>query len=215
MNLPDLDFQLFYGRLSWALVLASLLCACWPRAWPLSRVKLAAVALGAVVLQFLPGQGSPAYWLGLAFQWPSALLVGLSLVKLHFAWQGKPEQGAMTPALAALIALSGLALYLDAMGLLAFGFYYSGFGPRGAPLLALLLAALCTVAIVRGFARAQASALLGAVLVFSLSRLPTGNLWDALLDPLLWGWALLSLAGHGLHKLKGALRPRLRAATTA
>jgi hypothetical protein len=37
------------------------------------------------------------------------------------------------------------------------------------------------------------TALLAAVLLFSLLRLPTGNLWDALLDPLLWAWALGSV----------------------
>jgi hypothetical protein len=31
-------------------------------------------------------------------------------------------------------------------------------------------------------------------------RLPTGNLWDALLDPMLWIWAVLSLAIEAWRK---------------
>ena len=64
--------------------------------------------------------------------------------------------------------------------------------------MALLLAVLCSVAIVRGRARAQSVAVLGALLLFAGPRLPTGNLWDTLLDPLLWCWALASLARAGL-----------------
>ena len=194
MSLPELDLQILYGRAAWAIVLAAALIALWPRAWLLSRQRLIAIAACAAALQMLPGEGAPAYWLGLAFQWPSALLVGLCLLKLQFAWHGKNSQPIMPGLLAALIAVAGAALYLDAIGLLSQGLYYAGFGPRGAPVLALLLAVLCSAAIIVGHARAQAVALLGALLVFAVARLPTGNLWDALLDPLLWGWALLSLA---------------------
>ncbi|NHZ90302.1 hypothetical protein F2P45_14935 [Massilia sp. CCM 8733] len=199
MSLPELDWQIFYGRVAWAIVLAALISAAWPRAWALSRARLAAIAVCAAVLQALPGEGAPAYWLGLVFQWPSALLVGLSAAKLHFAWQGKPEKKVMSAQLAALIAVAGAALYLDAIGLLSLGLFYAGFGPRGAPLLALLLAVLCSAAIVRGQARVQSVAVLGALLLFAVPRLPTGNLWDALLDPLLWGWALCSLAAAYRH----------------
>ncbi|RYE87400.1 MAG: hypothetical protein EOO78_35840 [Oxalobacteraceae bacterium] len=48
--------------------------------------------------------------------------------------------------------------------------------------------------------------MLGAVVLFSLLRLPSGNLWDALLDPLLFGWAIAAL-------LAGALRRRGRRVT--
>jgi hypothetical protein len=30
--------------------------------------------------------------------------------------------------------------------------------------------------------------------VFMLARLPTGNLWDAVLDPVLWAWAVVVCA---------------------
>jgi hypothetical protein len=40
------------------------------------------------------------------------------------------------------------------------------------------------------------------VLLFSLARLPTGNLWDALLDPLLWLWAMASAGAGALRALR-------------
>lgn len=59
----------------------------------------------------------------------------------------------------------------------------------------------------RGRNRAQAGAALAAVLLFSLARLPTGNLWDALLDPLLWGWALATLGAAALRMRARRARP--------
>ncbi|RSZ60872.1 hypothetical protein HF313_17730 [Massilia atriviolacea] len=200
MSLPELAWQIVYGRAAWAIVLAALIVALWPRAWQLARARLAAIAACAALPQMLPGEASPAFWLGLVFQWPSALLVRLSALKLHCAWQGRPATKVMPAPLAALVALAGVALYLDAIGLLSQGFFYAGFGPRGAPLLALLLAVLCSAAIVRGHARPQAAAVLAALLLFAVLRLPTGNLWDTLLDPFLWAWALLSLAARFRHR---------------
>lgn len=190
MNLPELSLQIVYGRLAWAVVIAALACVLWPARWRLPRRTVALLLLATAALQMLPGEASPGYWLGLAIQWPSATLVGLCLVKLQWAWQGQTGQSVMTPRLAALIALAGTALYLDAIGLLSLGLYYWGFGPYLAPVLALLLGVACCAAALAGRARAQALAMLFALAVFAVLRLPTGNLWDALLDPLVWAWAL-------------------------
>ena len=103
--------------------------------------------------------------------------------------------------------MTGVLLYLDAFGLIAGGYYYAGFGGRAA-LGAVLLAAGGAVAAARGRLTPQAAAILGALALFSFARLPSGNLWDALLDPLLWGWALVTLAGAALRVL---LRPRAAA----
>ena len=124
----------------------------------------------------------------------------------------------MPPQIAAPIALTGSVLYLDAVGWLSLGLYYWGFGPNGAPLVALGIAAACALAIVRGRARLHAAVLLGAVVLFSVLRLPTGNLWDALLDPLLWSWAVMSLGIAGSRWLAGRMRgpaPVAEAATQA
>ena len=52
----------------------------------------------------------------------------------------------------------------------------------------------------RSQVRGQVIVLLGALLLYTLLRLPTGNLWDAVLDPLLWGWAVVALVRHGLRR---------------
>ena len=193
MSLPELSLQIVYGHAAWIIILATVLLAVLPASLTRARRTLAALFGVAVVLAVLPGKAAASYWLGLVFQWPSTLLVGLCLVKLCFAWQGKPDTAAMPPALAAALGLVGSLLYVDAIGLISLSLYYRGFGPYGAPLLALLLAAGASLAVLRGYARPQGLAILGAVVAFSTLRLPTGNLWDALLDPLLWGWALCTL----------------------
>ena len=208
MNLPDLTLQLIYGRLAWGIVLAALLIAFWPRRRLLSNGMVAVVTAGMIALQVLPGPASPAYWLGLAFQLPSCLLVGICCAKLYLAAPGTAvRETVMAPALALLIAAAGTVLYLDAMGLLSLGLYYWGFGPNAAPLMAVLLAAVGAVAIARGKARPQAYALLIGMLAFSILRLPTGNIWDALLDPFLWGWAIVALVALVRSRWRRPSRP--------
>ena len=220
MSLPDLALQIVYGRLAWALVAAAMLLAILPVLKPallstwLSKLSpkqspavfalrprrsmanaafVPGVVIATVVLMALPDAASPAYWLTLVFQYPSALLVGFSLVSLHARWQGRPVRLVMPAGLAVPLVVAGLVLYLDAFGVLALGLYSGGFGAVAAPLAACSVAIACAVAIVRGRAVAGATALLVAVLLFSVLRLPSGNLWDALLDPLLWSWALGSM----------------------
>ncbi len=200
MQLPDLFLQFVYGRLAWGIVFAAVIVALWPRRFVLSRAAIAVILTASIAVQALPGAASPAYWMALAFQWPSALLVGLCLAKLYLGAPNGANERLLTPAAASLIAVSGAALYLDAIGIISVGFFYWGFGPYAAPALALLLAVGAAVALARGQARPRAFALLLATLSFAILRLPTGNLWDALLDPLLWGWALVSLAGHGRRR---------------
>jgi len=197
MNLPEMTWQIAYGQLAWGVVLAVLLLSFLPAPWRRLRAPLAAIVAGCILLQLLPGKASPAYWLGLAFAWPSGLLTGLCLARLVQHWQGTPAPTLMRATVAVPLAITGCVLYLEAMGLVALDFYYRGFGPYGAPLLALLLAAGATWAVIAGKARAQALAVLFAVLLFALLRLPSGNVWDVLIDPLLFGWASWTLARRG------------------
>ncbi len=200
MALPELALQFVYARFAWALVLAALVVAAWPAAWRLPRRALAGILGASLLLMALPGDASPAWHLGLAFQSPSALLAALCAVKLFTRWRGAHNAPLMRTPLAAALALGGSLLYLDAFGLLSRGYYYAAFG-TGAALLAVLLAGACAWAILRGQATRQSCAILGALLLFSLARLPTGNLCDALLDPLLWAWALASLGAAALRTL--------------
>ncbi|KFI07511.1 hypothetical protein [Massilia sp. BSC265] len=214
MALPELSLQFVYARLAWALVLAALVIGLWPASWRLPRRALGAIVAACLLLMALPGAASPAWHLGLAFQYPSGLLAGLCVVMLHARWRRAPGPvpAALPVPLAALLAVAGVLLYLDAFGLIAGGYYYGGFGGRAA-LAAVLLAGACAVAAARGRFSLQAGAILGALALFSFARLPSGNLWDALIDPLLWGWALVALAGAALRVLRiRLLRPADRAA---
>ena len=199
MSLPDLAWQIAYGRLAWAVVVAAMLLALWPAARRLPRAAVAAVLGASALSMMLPGEASPAYWLGLAFQYPSGMLLGLCALGLCARWQGKKAGSFMPSSVAAAIAIAGIALYLDAIGWLSQAYYYAGFGPVGAPAVALVATAGCALALLRGRGGRQNLALLGALLLFTLLRLPTGNLWDAVLDPLLWGWALATLARRGVR----------------
>jgi hypothetical protein len=204
MTLPDLALQIAYGRVAWALVLVALLLACAPG---LTRRHGRAVAAGFVVLCALPGEWSPAWWLTLAFQYPSGLLVGFSLVSLERRRQGSARVFVLPTTLALSLAVAGVALYLDTFGVLALGLYHGGFGAAGAPLLGFAAIAAWAFAIWRGHALQPALALLTGLLLYALLRLPTGNLWDALLDPLLWMWALGSAIAAGLRQAAGARLP--------
>jgi len=201
MILPELSWQFLYGRLAWAVVLAALVSSAWPTAWRLPRRALAAIVAASSMLMALPGSASGAWHLALAFQYPSGLLLGLCAAALLRRWRGAGSGALLPVGAAAVIAILGTVLYLDAFGLLSRGWYYAGFGPNGAPLVALLLAGACAWCIVQGRRREQAAALLGALALFSLARLPSGNLWDAVLDPLLWGWALVTLVVAGVRRV--------------
>ncbi|WP_432378092.1 hypothetical protein [Duganella sp. P38] len=194
MSLPDLSLQIIYARLAWALVAASMLLSVLPGLLPrwfpvLARRAKLIVAVTVALVMALPGEASPAYWLTLVFQYPSGLLTGYALVALCARWNGRPVDFLLHPAFALLLTVLGTVLYLDAFGVLALGLYYRGFDADAAAVLAMV-AALAGVAAIWLRFGAGGAALLTAVLLFSLLRLPTGNLWDALLDPLLWAWAL-------------------------
>lgn len=212
MSLPDLALQIVYGRLAWALVAVAILLAIVPALAParwlpalkrapsgaggLVRARPAMALLAALAVALLalaPAAATPSYWLTLVFQYPSGLLVGWSLVSLHARWRGQAARFVMPAGFALPLVVAGLLLYLDAFGVLALGLYTAGFSAVFAPLFACAAVAACALAIVGGRAAGDAAALLIGVLLFSLLRLPSGNLWDALLDPLLWSWALGSV----------------------
>lgn len=204
MSLPDLDLQIWYARIAWGLVAASILLSVLPTLLPrifpqLARRSKAVVITTVAVVMLLPGEASPAYWLTLVFQYPSGLLAGYSLVALAARWREKPVIFSLNPAFALLLTVLGILLYLDAFGVLALEMYYRGFDAGAGALLTCVAVVVAVAAIVFRYAGAAGAALLTSVLLFSLLRLPTGNLWDALLDPLLWAWALGSVIVAGVR----------------
>jgi len=211
MTLPDLLLQGVYARLAWGVVLAAVLVCGVLRAYPFSPVRLALVIAAALGLMWLPGEASPAHWLGLAFQRPSGLLAGLCVAAL--VRSARPARAdptpVLVPALAAVLAVGGAVLYADAAGWLSAGIYGAGFGPLGAPLAGIGVGLLATGLIARGVHRETAAVLLASAALFALLRLPSGNFFDAMLDPFLWCWAMWCLLSRASRRARLWHRQRL------
>ena len=181
--LPSLTLHLWGQHIAWALVLAALTGCLLPsvRA-PIRRLCMAMVALAAC----LPGPAGPVYWIALAYQMPSLTSVALALWCLRADVQGRRREPMPTSVWAVAAAL-GMVLLLDTLALLPWAPLYAwGFGPQALTGWMLLSAVLATQAKWRPLG--WTGVLIG--LVFAVTRLPTGNVWDAVIDPWL---ALLAI----------------------
>lgn len=175
------------------------------------------IAVGLAVWAWVPGPGGAAYWLGLAFQAPSATSMLLCALLLGRHWRtthanGAPlhvseaERALARPAkgLAWLGVLLGWALLLDSFAVLPLSLYAWGFSPAALGVV-VLIALLPWVAGLH-LSQAGSSWLVAVVplsaLVFVVWRLPTGNVWDAVLDP--WAWFVLQgwLVKQSLQRYK-------------
>ncbi len=163
------------------------------------------VALLIALLCLLPNEWSPSWWLGLAFQSPSLTLQGLCGLYLYQHLKIQPATTIPLPesttttgeapwplGLLLVAIIAGWILALDTFALFDIALYAIGFTPY-AVLAALFFACLLQLISARsGHAqstlhyRELAAIVLIATLVHLLLRLPTGNMWDALLDPWLW-----------------------------
>jgi hypothetical protein len=178
-----LAFRL-YLDLAWGLVLAALALLALVRWAPRhERLKLWLPPL-LLLWCLLPGVFSPAYWLGLALRAPSGLLA------LLCAWVLLRHYRPQIPGPAPLQALRGWAwplvllgwvLLLDTFALTPFSIYAWGYAPW-------LLGALAFAGLLREQRAMPALLWMGVLLLHFLLRLPTGNAWDAVLDPALWIW---------------------------
>lgn len=197
--LPALALQQLWLRLGWGLVLAALV------RWLVERVLVRSrrldalgngadrvqrsVSWGAAAAVLLwscwPGPLSVSYWLGLAFQAPSGLTVLLACGALWRAWRGP-----VVPVAALCwwaLALLGWVLLLDTFAWWPLSLYAWGFGPQALGWVAL--ASLLPM-VLGGWRLSAAGYALPLVLLWFVAlRLPTGNVWDAVLDPWLWVWA--------------------------
>lgn len=184
--LPPLWLMQVWLPLGWAVVLAALVLVVVHRCTRHRGVVLGMPLLVAL-WTLLPGDWSPAYWLGLAFQAPSVLMV---LVCAW--WGGRVLRGApgvarpATPMVALLLAalVLGWLLLLDTLAQLPVALYALGFDAPAVAGVALVT----LLPLLQAGAPRRVSTWLAplAVLLFVLLRLPTGNVWDAVLDPWLW-----------------------------
>lgn len=200
---------------AWAIVLG---CGALLVAGRLTRPYRWSLAVLVMAWTLWPGPASPAHWLGLAFQTPSLMTAVLGLGWLVDHARRAPGAGGAAmesgggPALKILVAAGvvlGWILLLDTLAWLPVSVYAWGFSSAtfaAAVLFTLLL--WLAVGAANGSRQApglRAFCLLLSVLaLFALTRLPSGNVWDALIDPWLWvalqlGW-LISAARRRLAR---------------
>lgn len=205
--LPELIWMQWGMRIGWGIVGTWLLVQAvqWvrdaaarrsaARAAPVPAGALALVCVAMVGLMCLPGTASPAFWLGLAFQLPSMATLVLCVASLwHRSDQREDPRTVFWVALAAVVL--GWVLLLDTFAVLPWQVYAWGFSPAAV----LLVAALAILPWLAGAAARAPVLTYGlplAVLVYAVLRLPTGNVWDAVLDPWLWLVAHIVLLRSG------------------
>ena len=169
------------------------------------------LAGSVMVWTVLPGAVSPAYWLGLAFQTPSLMSAVICLGwllggALPFDPSSNSGQatlrangnegigpvfeipGTALKILSLIGVVLGWVLLLDTLALLPVSIYAWGFNSA-----AVAAVAVCAALLWVALGSVGAALPLLVLTLFVFSRLPTGNLWDALLDPWLWlalqvGW---------------------------
>jgi hypothetical protein len=146
----------------------------------------------------LPGSAAPAYWLGLAFQKPSLMSTVTCLAwafnrarsEQSRAFLMARSQDRTIKILTMFGIVLGWVLLLDTLAWLPVSVYAWGFSSAAFGAVAVLATLLWLMM------RSVGSVLILVVLtLFVITRLPTGNVWDALLDPWLWvalqvGWLI-------------------------
>lgn len=189
-------------QLGWSVVLATLGALVAQRwSWRMPVLRWLPWVLAAWA--WVPGSYGPSYWLGLAFQAPSVASVLLCAAWWMARWVTPAQRLAMagdavsTMAWAVLGVLLGWVLLLDTLALLPVQWYAWGFSPVAPAVVFLVTMLPWVVWHPRPGNRVSLWLVPLAVGLFVLLRLPSGNLWDALLDPLLW----LVLQGYVLRRL--------------
>lgn len=204
--LPTAALRQLGVHMLWGVVLAAvgwrvayMLQPHWRLAWA------ACVGIGSS----LPGPLSPAYWLELAFaspSWTSVLLCGLWLWRqtrpqavFSDPWSPRPTNHIPIRWVLCGIGL-GWVLALDTFAALPLqqSIYGWGFSPLASVVLLIGAAAAWIMS-----ARWVHALPFLAIALFVLTRLPSGNVWDAVSDPLLWLYLHVHLAAQGWRYLRG------------
>ena len=197
MNLPAVQLQWVALCLGWGIVLScvsiEVLCRLWPRASGRAILLVGVLALASAAL---PGAASAAYWLGLAFQWPSTMLVLLAGARCVHRFRAaaidpmRPRSTSAVktrPAKPLFPVQAALPLLVAAVVLYAGTFGFGGFaysaGYRDTAVLVLATMLVFGWYWLRPRANAAACFVSLALLLHVGLRLPTGNAWDALIDP--------------------------------
>jgi hypothetical protein len=189
--LPTLFAQQLWLSVAWTIVLAWVV----PSIIVFFTKSKHWLALGLCVVVIgsgLPRTFTAPYWLGMAFQAPSLVTVCLCVVgifRLVYASAPDQAQGRGSNVLMVLAIAMGWALLLDTLAMLpGVQLYALGFSSL-APALVLFVVFMCCLG--RRNRISDWLVIVVVVLVFMTLHLPTGNLWDAVMDP--WLWLILQL----------------------
>lgn len=213
--LPGALWMRYYLPVSWIFPLGLLGAVVgWRLPWRARRYF--AVVFGIVAVT--GGSAFPVYWLGLAFQtlsFSAVFLMGLAYSQV-LAQPGRleawPRADSTSRWFLLAAVLPGYLLLLDTFAVLPWQIYAWGFSPMA---LLCLLAVSLLPGVLRGFTISRSEPDLWvaptALLLFAATRLPTGNVWDALIDPWLWlflNGVLLRTVYRRWHSAK-ALAPQI------
>ena len=209
--LPVLQVQQLLHAAAWVAVLS------WCSVRLLSDVlgRAAWLLCSSAWVLLLAWWDAPLSALGLAFQSPSLLTLCLCVTA---AWADlqRPERQLFSAPQAVQattwvwgwLVFTGWALLLDTWGHLPMDLYLSGFGLQvvwwawGLAGAWILWASFQHSNTANWHSRA-ASCLLAAVALFGLTHAPSGNAWDALLDPGLWLYAHVQIwRGLGFQRTR-------------
>jgi hypothetical protein len=193
--LPDPVLVQIGLHIAWATVLGAGALWAGGRLRPAYRVGL---CLLMALWALMPGSASPTYWLGLAFQSPSLLTVVLCWGWFFSKPWLKPQTGDNRSKAQEMTLKTGLAigfvlgwvLLLDTLAWWPVSVYSWGFSAAAGAVVTGLTAVIWALAagVAQHNVRHSFSFLgiLGVMGLFVMTRLPTGNVWDALMDPWLW-----------------------------
>ncbi len=180
--LPQAVFLPVWVKLSWALVMSAVVLRLTyrfkPTLWPAAVVA---------VVMLLPRTDVLSGYVALAFQTPSLVLVAWALWCWVDVMQLREPVVTTPTAVALLGVMLGWALGVDTLNYWPVFFhpqlYALGFESVG---LWLVLALIAVVLLWTQVPKRWVFSAVAVLAVYVLLRLPTGNVWDALLDPFVW-----------------------------
>ncbi len=186
------------------------------------RGLIVGAAITGAVLALLPGEWGLSHWLGLAFLMPSWVSLALCAWYLkRLLWVPRVPKAAhvkmkapiarnVPPVLlpqgftvaAAVAAALGWWALLDTVLAFPVSLYHCGFWPWMPVALLLLIGLPWLVHPALPSKHPVPWIVAGALLLFVLLRLPTGNALDAVLDPWLWVVAQFYLVRQFMQRLR-------------
>jgi hypothetical protein len=180
--LPQAVMLPMWVKLSWALVASAAVL----RLMQGFQYKLW-IAVLCALLMLMPRIDVLSGYLALAFQTPSLVLVVWGFWRWIDAMQHRAPEVSTPVPVAFVGVLLGWALAIDAFNawpsFLNLQLYALGFTSVG---LWLVLGMLVALTLWKQVVVRWTLSMAAVLVVYVLLRLPTGNVWDALLDPFVW-----------------------------